>query len=79
MYREGTGLYKGRRKDTGGYVEGYLAVLPEPFREGECYICPHVLYMNYLDAASYELGPFYKVDASTVTPLMGGGQSNDVS
>ena len=74
MYREGTGLYKGRRKDTGGYIEGYLVVQSTPFRDRECYICPQVLCVNYLDPGSYNLGPFYKVDASTVTP-MGGGRT----
>ena len=69
MLKEGIGLYKGRRRDTGGYVEGYLAIDAQK----RYYICeaPFVSIQYNNDV---QIGPFSEVDASTVTQLWGGAK-----
>ena len=69
MLKEGIGFYKGRRKDTGGYVEGYLAIDAQK----RYYIC-EAPFVSIKYNNDVEIGPFSEVDASTVTPLMGGGR-----
>lgn len=69
MFREGIGPYKGRRKDTGGWIDGYLVTINRSRDNNRAFICPTVLSAHF-DGA-YTFGPFYEVDPLTVE-LLGG-------
>lgn len=65
--REHMGLYRGKRVDSGAWVEGYLSKRPSAIQIGA--YCPWYIYVPPLDPD--DNGGYYNVDPDTVGECTG--------
>ena len=63
-------IYRGKRKDNGEWVEGYLTICNEEINYGKVYMCDSVKSI-YFNGDTFEIGDFYEVDPNTVGEYTG--------
>ena len=63
-------LFRGKRKDNGEWVEGYIVICNEEINHGKVYMCDSVKSI-YFNGDTFEIGDFYEVDSDTVGECTG--------